>query len=268
MADKNVRASDPRNLLVVERASLWLRNRGSTDPADWREAGSLMDVEFDPQDTRIPHFSNRRGARVMDRELITERKLGINFRLEEINLHNLQYAFGDAEDPGTGVKDMKESFIKANPGEGETIDLGHTDIKNVIVRSVALDGAETVYVEGVGQDYTVDLGTGIITILAGGDLADEGTVEEVHIFFEKSLDGQTFQLFPGQEIEVQAQFQVLGEGGTPQIYDIPSAVLKVNGALQFGNGDAFQAVPMRLEALAGSTGSLGEGFVPDEGEID
>ncbi len=268
MADENVRASDPRNLLVVERASLWLRTKGSTDVADWREVGSIVDVEFDPSDTRIPHLTNRRGARVKDRELITERSLGMNFKLEEINLHNLQYAFGDGEDAVAASKDMKESFIKANPGSALTIDLGHTDIKDVIIRSIGLDGAEVTYVEGGGNDYTVDLGTGIITILAGGDLEDESTVPEIHVFFQKSLDGQTFRLFPGQELEVEAQFQVLGEGGAKQMYEIPSAVIKVAGSLQFGNGDAYQSVPMRLEALAGATGELGTGFVVEEGEVD
>ena len=268
MADENVRASDPRNLLVVERASLWLRTKGSTDVADWREVGSIVDVEFDPSDTRIPHLTNRRGARVKDRELITERSLGMNFKLEEINLHNLQYAFGDGEDAEASSEDLKESFIKANPGETLTIDLGATDIKNVILRSVGLDGAEVTYVEGGGNDYTVDLGTGIITILAGGDLADEDIVEEIHIFFEKAVTAQKFQLFPGQEIEVQAQFQILGNGGAKQIYRFAEAVLKVNGSLQFGNGDAFQAVPMRLEVLGDAEGSLGGGAIIDEGELD
>ncbi|MGH9462000.1 MAG: hypothetical protein ACRD1X_12325 [Vicinamibacteria bacterium] len=266
MADENVRSSDPRNLLVVEGASLWLRNKGSTDPADWREVGSVMDVEFDPTDTRLEHFSNRRGARVKDREIITERKLGINFRLEEVNLHNLQYAFGDTEDPEVGSKDVKDSAFYANPGDGLVIELGKPDVKNVIVRSGALDGSEVTYTEGV--DYTENLAAGELTILGGGALADEDVVPEVHIFFEKAVDGQTFQLFPGLEIEIEAQFQVLGNGGTKQVYQIPSAVLKVNGALQFGNGDAWQAVPMRLEALGGSSGALGEGFVVDEGELD
>lgn len=265
MADENVRASDPRNLLVVERASLWLRSKGSTDPADWREAGCIMDVEFDPQSTTLAHKSNRRGGLVKDREIITERSLGMNFKLEEINLHNLQYAFGDAEDPTVGAKDMKESFIKVNPGNGGVIDLGHTDIKNVIVRSPGLDGAEVTYTEGA--DYTEDLGSGMLTIGAGA-LADEETVEEVHIFFEKELEGQTFRLFPGQEIEVEAQFQILGEGGAKQMYVVPNGLLKVNGSLQFGNGDAYQAVPMRLEALAGATGQLGEGMIVNEGEVD
>ena len=268
MADENVRASDPRNLLVVERASLWLRASGSTDVADWREVGSVVDVEMDPQDSRLAHFSNRRGARVKDREIITERGLGINFRLEEINLHNLQYTFGDGEDAEASTKDLKESFIKTNPGETLTIDLGMTDIKNVIVRSVGLDGAEVTYVAGGGNDYTEDLATGILTILAGGDLANEITVPEVHIFFEKSVTVQTFQLFPGQEIEVEAQFQILGNGGAKQIYTFGEAVLKVNGSLQFGNGDAFQAVPMRLEVLGDAEGSLGEGAIVDEGEVD
>ena len=268
MADENVRASDPRNLLVVERASLWLREYGSTDAADWREVGSIVNVRMDPQDTRLAHFSNRRGARVKDREIITERTLGVDFDLEEMNLHNLQYAFGDAEDPSAGVKDMKESFIRRNPGATLTIDLGHTDIKNVIVRSTALDGAEVTYVEGGGNDYTVDLPSGVITILAGGDLEDETTVPEVHIFFEKELTSQNFRLFPGQEIEVEAQFQILGNGGAKQIYSFEKATLKVAGALQFGNGDSFQSVPMRLEVLADAEGELGEGALIDEGEVD
>lgn len=268
MADENVRASDPRNLLVVERASLWLREFGSTDVADWREVGSILDVEFDPQDQRLAHFSNRRGTRVKDREIITERGMGINFRLEEINLHNLQYAFGDGDDAEASSEDLKESFTKANPGETLTIDLGITDIKNVILRSIGLDGAEVTYVEGGGNDYTVDLGTGIITILAGGDLADEDIVEEIHIFFEKAVTAQAFQLFSGHEIEVQAQFQILGNGGTKQVYRSAKGVLKVNGSIQFGNGDAFQSIPMRFEVLGDAEGSLGGGAIIDEGELD
>jgi len=265
MSDVNVRAADPRNLLVVERASLWLRNKGSTDPADWREVGSIMDVEFDPTDDRLKHKSNRRGARVTDREIITDRGMGVNFKLEEINLHNLQYIFGDGEDAVAATVAMKESKIVANPGSGGTIDLGHTDIKNTILRSPALDGAETTYVETT--DYTVDEATGIVSIL-GAALGDETTVPEVHVFFEKDVEGQQFRLFPGQEIEVESQFSVLGEGGAKQIYDVPSAVLKVGGAITFGNGDAFQSVPMRLEVLGGSTGALGTSTLVDEGEVD
>jgi hypothetical protein len=265
MSDVNVRASDPRNLLVVERASLWLRNKGSSDPADWREVGCILDAEFDPQEERKEHVSNRRGAAVVDREIITKRKLGLGFRLEEINLHNLQYMFGDGEDAEAGTVDMKESYIKANPGNGQIIDLGHTDIKNVIVRSVALDGAETTYTEGA--DYTENLASGQLTIGAGA-LADADVVPEVHVFFEKELEGQVFRLFPGQEIEVEAQLQILGEGGTPQVFPIPSAVLKVAGPITFGNGDTFQSVPMRLEAMGNATGQLGTGVVVNEGELD
>jgi hypothetical protein len=266
MSDVNVRASDPRNLLVVERASLWLRNRGSTDPADMREVGCVMDAEFDNQDQRLKHKTNRRGAVVTDREIIIDRALGLNFKLEEINLHNLQYMFGDGEDAQPDSVDMSEGFVKANPGNGEIIDLGHTDVKNVILRSLALDGAETTYLEAT--DYSVDLSSGIVTILAGA-LADEETVPEVHIYFEKELEGQAFRLFPGQELEVEAKLQILGEGGVQQIYVIPRAVIKVAGSITFGNGDTFQSVPMRLESLgSASSGSLGKGIVVNEGEMD
>ncbi len=265
MADVNVRASDPRNLTVIEGASFWIRNKGSTDPADWREVGSVMDVEFDSQDQRLEHRTNRRGARVKDREIVIERGLGVNFKLEEINLHNLQYMFGDGEDAEAGTKDIKESFFKPNPGNGEIIELGKTDVKNVIVRSGALDGAEVTYTEGV--DYTENLANGELTIL-GGALADPDVVEEVHIFFEKEVTGQTFRLFPGDELEVEAQFQIVGEGSVQQVYTVPSGVLKIAGSITFGNGDTWQSVPMRLEALGGSTGSLGEGMAVDEGEMD
>lgn len=265
MADQNVRSADPRNLMVPEKVSLWIRNKGETDPSAWKDLGSVVDVSITPDIERLEHFANRRGARAKDREVITQRKMTIDFSIEEVNLHNLQHAFQDGDESNSGTKDYKDGRLYSNPGSAGTIELGDTAVKNVVVRSGDLDGdVETIYEEGV--EYSVNLGDGIVTILGGG-LADPETVPEVHIFYEKEVAVTTFQLFPGTEIEVEAQFQIVGAGAAKQIYTIPNAVLRNNGAISIGDGSTWQAIPLTLEALSDATGNLGEGAIINDGEL-
>jgi hypothetical protein len=265
MVDQNVRAADPRNYGVPEKVSLWIRNKGSTDPADWKDLGSVIDVSITPEIERLEHFANRRGARAKDREVISSRKMTIDFSIEEVNLHNLQHAFQDGEESDSATKDYKDGRMYPNPGTAGTIELGDTNVKNVVVRDGNLDGdVEAVFTEGV--EYSVDLANGIVTILGGG-LADEEVVPEVHIFYEKEVTVTTFQLFPGTEIEVEAQFQIVGAGVVKQIYTLPNAVLRNNGAISIGDGSTWQSIPLTLEALVDATGELGQGAIVNEGEL-
>jgi hypothetical protein len=264
----NARAHNPENYQVAQGLQLFGRKKGSTSAADWISMGSMLGVSFNPEDERLEHFSNYRGARRKDREIVTQRKLSIDFTLEEFNLHNLKLAFGRGfEAAAVGTKDVKFDKTVKNPGGGQTIALGQTNIKNVIVRSVSLKDPVT-YVEGVGNDYTVNLATGVITILAGGDLELPGTVPQVHIFFEKEVDVEKFELFPDQTIEAELQFQILGKGSAPQVYGpFENAVLKNNGSISIGDGSAWDSIPMRAEILVDAETEIGDGAIVNSGEI-
>jgi hypothetical protein len=264
----NARAHNPENYQVAQKVSLWARKKGSVSAADWLTLGSVLNVSFNPEDERLEHFSNYRGARRKDREIVTQRKLSIDFTLEEFNLHNLKLAFGRGfEAAAVATKDAKFDTTVKNPGGGLTIALGQTNIKNVVVRSVSLKAPVT-YVEGAGNDYMVNLATGVITILAGGDLELPGTVPQVHIFFEKEVDVEKFELFPDQTIEAELQFQILGKGSAAQIYGpFENAVLKNNGSISFGDGAGWDSIPMRAEILVDAEAEIGDGAIVDSGEI-
>ena len=348
MVETNVRGADPRNYLVAQRASLWFRPVGSNDPADWIDLGSVREVEKAPDNQRLEHFSNRRGERAKDKEIISQRSLTINFLLEEFNIHNLQLAFGDKEDPTVGVVDVKENKIAVHPGTFEAIALGMTAIKNVIVRGMSLEtqvtyveeevdvdttdntqggdfnnitspltvvaavtnypgatfavdklykiGSEILRVSAVvgndvtflrgqfgttnavhadaldlfeeaGNDYYVDYALGNVYALESGALADPLTVTEMHIFWERETAATKFRIFPGDTVEGQLQFQLLGEGGAKQVYEYPSCSLSNNGAIPFGDGWDFDSIPMSAAILVDSAGEIGTGSLVDEGEI-
>lgn len=347
----NKRTSNPENLSTAERVQLWTRKKDSVSAADWKSLGIAKDISINAEATALEHFSNYRGARAKDREVTTERKLSIDFTLEEINIDNLKLAFGfgieNATTPTT--KDIPFEKTVSNPGAGVQVELGQTGVKNLVVRSTSLEDDVT-YVKAtmdvdttedtadgsfnnttnpltvadavtdyaaitfaVGQflkigneilrvsavdgndvtfergalgttpavhvdavdiykasagDYIENLTTGYMAPILDGDL-DDVDVTEFHIFFEKSVNVEAFEVFPAETIEVELKLVILGEGGTPQVYGpYERATLKNNGAIPVGDGSDWEGIPMTASVTVDSTGSFGDGAVINEGEID
>lgn len=158
----NKRASNPDNLSTAERVQLWSAPKDSTSFADWRSLGIAKGISINAENTALEHFSNYRGARAKDREIITERKLSFDFTLEEVNIDNLRLALGAgiADAPTSGTKDLKFDKTSANPGAGVPIALGQTAIKDLIIRSTSLEDDQT-YDEGsIATDSTEDTADG------------------------------------------------------------------------------------------------------------
>lgn len=334
----NLRAHNVDNYEVPKKVQIFARERGSSGP--WESFGSVKDVAARVDQTVLEHFSNYLGSRVKDREEVTERRCQIDFTFEEFNAANLKHALGKGyEASADGTKDALFEATKTNPGAGLPIDLGNTDIKEVVARSTSLEDDETydelaftdstenaennefnaltspltvvaavttyalitfavgklfrlgteilrvtavvgndvtfaraqlgtvnaVHADGVAieegtGDYSVNLATGIVTILwaAAGALEDETTVPEIHFSFQKELDVEEFELFPGQVIECEVQLQYGGAGQVEKIWGpITSAVLKNNGDIAIGDGSDWAGVPMRIEGFAADDGTFG-----------
>lgn len=256
----NLRAHNVENYEVAKKVQLFVRKAGSVAAADWISLGSVKNVQIESESTPLEHFSNYLGRRAKDREEVIERRLRLDFTLEELNVPNLKLAFGrgfrDSEG-GSPTKDVKHETTVDNPGGAQTIDLGKTNIKNVIVRSVGLETPVT-YVEGVGQDYTVNLATGVITILAGGDLEIAGTVPEIHIFFEQEQDVEEFEMFDGEPIQCELQFQFGAAGQVEKVIGpCDNAYLRNAGPMVIGDGSDWQEIPMQAEVTVEANGSFG-----------
>lgn len=254
MADINIRGADPRNAIVPGRVSVFFRKEGLLTPADWMDLGHVLEPVVSQDVERMDHFSNRRGERVKDKSLITERSMRIGFRGDELNMDNLRLAFGGSVADGDDNAIVHESKVFVNPGNPGTIDLGAVNLANVVLRS---EGLETPVVYVSPGDYTVVLATGIVTIVAGpGLLANAGTVPRVHAYWDKSVTSRSFEVHDGQEIKGEAKFQMLGKGGVRLQMHAKKVVLTVNGDINFGEGAAWQEFPLSMEVLADDDGKM------------
>lgn len=267
MVDANLRAANPANYQLPGRVSLWFRKKGSSALADYKEFGNIISPAISATIERLEHFSQRRGARAKDRSLVSSRSAQLNFSIDEINVHNLAFAFGQADDATAGTVDVNESKVFTNPGSGQEIDLGDTDIKvdTVVVRDTFLGDSPNTYVSGT--DYTLNIATGKLTIDAGGDLASGGAATELHIFYQKTVDTQKFEIFDGGTVEGTAKFQVLTPEGLQVAFEFGNVSIINNGDITIGDGTAFQEVALSMEILVDDEGVLGTCHVIEEGEL-
>lgn len=264
MVDANIRSHDERNYQIPGRLCLFFRKRGSTDQADWKSLGNLVDAALAPVIERLDHFSNYNGQRAKDRNLVSERSATLNVTIDEINRDNLQFAFGSDEGHSDSSVDTFHTVVKKNPGAGNDIQLPFTSLKvgSIIVRSIGLEPPETTFTPGAGNDYTVDEAAGTITILAGGAL--DGGDAEVHVFFEKTVDSQKWEIFSGEEIEGEAQFQLLTEGAAQNVWTFGNVSIRNNGDISFGDGTTYQQIPLTLEILVDEDGEIGTEHLIDD----
>jgi len=268
MSDQNVRASDPRNYQLAGKVSLWFRKAGSSDDSDWKDLGNVVNPELMPTLTRLDHFSNRRGVRAKDKSLITERSANLNLTIDEINLPNLQFAFMSNMTPDDDEVDTMDDRIFVNPGNAGVITIGQTglNVGSIIVRSINHE-EEVTYVAGV--DYTVDEAAGTITITAGALASNDPDtgVPEVHVQWAKAAGSQSFEIFPGTDLNGQAQLQVLTDEGIKVVATFGNVNMRNNGSIKIGDGQKYEEIGLQLEILEDVNGKLGTLHVIDAGDL-
>jgi hypothetical protein len=154
-------------------------------------------------------------------------------------------------------------------------------IQNEILRVTAINGNDVTFARGqlgttaashaaaldifVGnaKDYAQDLVTAAVYVLPGGALADETTVPEFHIYFTKDVDTESFEMFDGTPIKLEAEYQVLTTKGARIVMTLPHTVITNKGAITFGLGDKWIEMPLELDVLSDENGSLGTFHVID-----
>ena len=263
---QNVHASDPRNYVVPGRVCLFVRPKGSILNSDWRDLGNILDPSISSVIERLEHFSMRRGQRIKDRTEISQRTAQLNVVLDEINRDNLKFMFG-AKTHSTGDVVVPFSKIFKNPGgPAGVIQLSPIALEAIgteVVRATLQEDPDTIFVGGA-TDYVYDPVLGTITIEAAGALMDPVAVPEVHIFFQKLVDSQKFEIFDGTEIEVEAQFHALSKVGIQYALEVPNAVIHSNGDFTVGDGTVYQSMPLQLDLLDDGTGKLATMHVFDK----
>ena len=94
-------APNTENYTVPGGIKLYI-NTGSGE----RDLGNIVEIDLEPGQDLLEHFTNRSGKRVKDKEIVLEDKLTINFTLDEPNIANMKLYFrgGDVLDEGSTQK--------------------------------------------------------------------------------------------------------------------------------------------------------------------
>lgn len=268
MADSNIKSSDPRNYQLPGSVCLFFRKKGSVINADWKSVGNVIDPAIAAEIERLEHFSQRRGKRAKDREVVSSRAATLNFSIDEINRDTLEWMFGTHDSHADSTVVTKNEGVFTNPGGGFSIDLGSNAdgllAGSVVVRGINLEPAAGPTIFANPAAYTVDTVNGEIDITVAGPL-DPGP-SEVHVFWEKTVNTQKFEVFPGTVVEGEAQFQVMTPGGIQYVLTMKSVSIINNGDVTIGDGTAFQEVPLSLSILVDTTGKLGELHIVDDAD--
>lgn len=106
---------------------------------------------------------------------------------------------------------------------------------------------------GSGGDYLTDLTNGKVAPVLDGDL-DDVDVTSMHIYFEQAVNVDTFEMFPGDTIECEAQVQFDEDFEGP----FQGCFLKNNGPIDLGDGSDIRKVSMTLEITIDADGTFGD----------
>lgn len=107
--------------------------------------------------------------------------------------------------------------------------------------------------QGSGGDYLTDLTNGKVAPVLDGDL-DDTAVTSVHVYFEQTVNVDTFEMFPGDTIECEAQVQFDEDFEGP----FRGCFLKNNGPIDLGDGSETRKVSMTLEITVDADGAFGD----------
>lgn len=135
------------------------------------DLGNVLDHKYSPEIQRIKHMAAQNGFKQVDVNLVKSAELKYEFSLDEITLELLKLMFlgtAGADVTQTSGNVAAES-LTTNSKKGRTYFALARGLSLVVVKVAAVAKAE-------GVDYTVDAGSGAITILDGGTIADGSTV--------------------------------------------------------------------------------------------
>lgn len=100
------------NYTVPGGIALYFKETGG---AVFKHLGNIVEVEMEPGAEELEHYSNLSGKRTLDKSIVLEEKLSINFTFDEANIENMRYFFraGSIENVGEGTDnatDIKVTF--------------------------------------------------------------------------------------------------------------------------------------------------------------
>lgn len=209
--------------------------------------GNVPEFNLSREVENIEHYGSTEGIREKDASVLTQSMVSGSFTADEIRSQNLAYFLGGDFSTQTVASGTDVVTTIASAVRGRRYQLGATlaapmglrDVSNVVVT----EGATPVAATG---NYTVDLASGMLTILENAVAIDTGdtlTVTFNHAAF-------TRQLVVTTDLEVEGAMRFISKAPVGMRVDwyLPWVKLTPNGDMQIIS-EEWATIPFSIEVL-------------------
>jgi len=225
------------------------------DGTGFRDLGNIPELSLSRAVSELEHYTTRSGKRLLDKTLITETKLGLNFKIDNfdaLNLNDILYGGGVADASYTAGSAVDEAHTTPSKLDRYLFTVKN-NISNVVVTGTS--GTPT-YVKDTDYEET-DLALGIIKIISGGTITASLAIEIDYDYTagtrNKVQPGKTFT------IEGSARLEFLTQSGSPLTWVIYKAALKVEGDTDLSS-ENWSVADMKIEILSDDAGNPTEPY--------
>lgn len=192
----------------------------------------------------LKHFNSDTGVKTQDKEVPISTEYAGALTTDNVNHENLaMMLLGSAATVSvSSTTGATKTF--ANVKQGYLYDLGNRKVSNVVVKVSAATKV-------VDTDYTLDAERGHLTIIEGGGIADDASVD---VTFDVAAHSYDKSVSAGNAVEGTILFRADNPEGDDIDYVIPDAKLTPNGEFQI-KAEEWQQLPFNISISVPDDGS-------------
>lgn len=239
--------------LTVPRGSILFNPfvSGTFAGRGYKQLGNCPEFNLTRDVTPLEHRSSQQGYRTRDKRLIIGDDLGGTVITDDLKAENMRLWFmSPSVTTVTTASATGATETVANVQKGSIYQLGRsavapTGLRNLTVTSVGAGATNFV----ANADYLVDAANGLLTVLAGGSIAEDSTLTVTY-----NVAASTHQqvIADNKEVEGELLFISNNPHGEQSRLWIPRATLTPNGDLSMmtdPDSPTWQQIPLTITAL-------------------
>lgn len=241
--------------LTVGRGELWFARfkEGTQIPEGELYVGNSPEFNLTIESEELEHFDSDHGINELDESIPLSTTRSGSFTTDDINPDNMaNFFFGESgvlSVTGASVADEVHDDVE----QGRTYQLGVTTLAPSGARMlddspapvVEDDTTPTPTVFVAGEDYTIDLELGRLTVVPGGDIVD-GT--NLRVTYATLTSNRTQTISGSQPVAGTMRYISFNPVGQRIDYFMPYVKLSPNGDFAL-KGDEWQTIPFTVQVL-------------------
>lgn len=237
---------------TLGRGELWFARfkPGTQIPDGELYFGNTPEFSMTIEAETLDHYDADHGINEKDESINISTNRSGSFSTDNIEPRNVALFFFGSEDVlsvgASTVTDEHVDDVKAGRtyqlGTSNTYPQGRRKLASVVVKD---DDTPTPTTFVVGEDYTVDLERGRLTIIDGGDIVD-GT--NLRVSYSQEAHSRSTVISGSEPVAGALRFISFNATGERFDYFLPYVKVSPNGDYNL-KGDEWQVIPFNLEIL-------------------